>query len=264
MSEFVLLLGVIATQLAFTPDERYPQFPRNWIIANHLRMIEEDDKRLAKTLELAGGVFAYDEFNTRRWIFPGGGPAVWVREYLTQWQENRQISHGWELADWLTVPWAWVDRDHYEAEYRRDFGDAWFERGILPVPLYLRTSLDDDDLLGDPLEGVYSIVGKEGDLDYTGSAVIRRVGSGYVMQTITTYLDPQGEPHAFGSLVAVGLRDGDNMAFSWSVGKTIGATMFKVEKGGALSGRWISLPGGEVRTERLERIGPLPRARKDA
>jgi hypothetical protein len=114
------------------------------------------------------------------------------------------------------------------------------------------------DIPTDRLPGVYTIVGKIGDDEYTGAVVIRKRGEAYLFQSITGTETEEG--HSLGATVGVGLLDGKKLSVSWkSSTGMIGVTVYEVMKDGALAGRWISLPGAEeARTERLTRIAALP------
>lgn len=126
--------------------------------------------------------------------------------------------------------------------------------GILPLVLLCLP------LQGEPADiaGVYSIVGREGDNAYIGSANIHKSGDGYAVQMAVATIE-DGEIKSFSTVLAVGLRSGDKLSIAWTSGKVVGVTVYQIEKGGVLAGTWMTLPGtGTVRTETLKRIGPLP------
>lgn len=105
------------------------------------------------------------------------------------------------------------------------------------------------------IEGVYSVSGS----DYAGVATIRKFGDGYTMQMITATVDESGEATGSGSSLAIGLRDGNKITFSWHT-KVQGLTHYTIGKDGVLSGRWLTIPGdGKTRPETLKRTGPLPK-----
>lgn len=91
-----------------------------------------------------------------------------------------------------------------------------------------------EDLAGD-LSGIYKIVGQspQGE-EYRG--------------TLTLEAGPQGMYLAFwttraSTIPGVGHRKGDTITFGWGTQAIRGLTVYTVEKGKTLRGRYLSLPG---------------------
>lgn len=107
-------------------------------------------------------------------------------------------------------------------------------------------------LANDPIEGIYSTVSDDG---YSGSVVIRKFGDGYSLQTST---------HSEGKLgytISIGVMVENRLSTSWKAGEAVGVTVYDIHKDGSMTGRWMMLPGnGELKTERLKKLGPLPKA----
>ena len=118
----------------------------------------------------------------------------------------------------------------------------------------------------DALEGIYSIVGAEGQTHYTGTATIRRHGpDSYLIQSITTTLDDEGEPTGVQNSTGIGMIQGNSLSMAWRLAdkSMVGLTVYTI-KDGTLSGRWVTFPGpGEARVERLRKVAPLPKADKE-
>jgi hypothetical protein len=110
---------------------------------------------------------------------------------------------------------------------------------------------------GKSLDGVYSIHGEDAKDAYTGVAILRKVGDGYFL-VYTTFIENE---NGFSSSTyrGTGIRTGDTFAVSWGEGKDNGVTLYSVQADGELHGRWVLKAGGKAQTERLHKIGGLPK-----
>lgn len=139
-------------------------------------------------------------------------------------------------------------------------------RVLLSAQLFLLLALilnraygDDPVKQADSIEGIYSISGKEGDADYTGTAIIRKIADGYVIQTSIAFLNEDGAPANLMNAKGIAMHSGDKLCFSWRFGDIFGVTVYEIQKDGVMRGRWMAYPNGIMRHERMKRIGALPK-----
>jgi hypothetical protein len=98
------------------------------------------------------------------------------------------------------------------------------------------------------LDGYYTCKGKEaGGKSYTGICVIAKKNDVYLVSWMIG---------AGSSFTGIGIRQGNNLAVSWSItgdrGVVRGVNLYQIQSGGRLSGRWATLPGpGVMQTETL-------------
>ncbi len=121
--------------------------------------------------------------------------------------------------------------------------------------------VSDDDKC-DPLEGIYTVKGKDKVMSYTGVAIIRKSGEQqYIMQTATSSLNEEGKPVSGSEYLCVGMREGNVISFAYKVGQQkSGLTVYKIEGKGVLCGRFTVFPQNtDVYTETLKKIAPLPK-----
>ncbi|HYV36978.1 MAG TPA: hypothetical protein VE988_14825 [Gemmataceae bacterium] len=99
------------------------------------------------------------------------------------------------------------------------------------------------------LSGYYTCEGQEGpDKRYKGIAIITKIGDAYMIQWVIG---------AGTSYSGVGIRNDNVLSAGWALpqgdkGLVRGITVYRVEPGQRLVGRWVALPGeGTIRTETL-------------
>ena len=98
------------------------------------------------------------------------------------------------------------------------------------------------------IDGYYTCKGKEaGGKAYTGICVITKKNDVYVVSWMIG---------AGSSFTGIGIRQGNNLAVSWSItgdrGVVRGVNLYQIQSGGRLSGRWATLPGpGVMQSETL-------------
>jgi hypothetical protein len=116
----------------------------------------------------------------------------------------------------------------------------------------------------DALEGIYAVAGKENGADYTGAVVIRKFGDGYAVQISTALLE-EGELAGMSHFNGVAMKRGDQLSFAWKMDKFVGLTVYTIGKNGVMAGQWMTFPGaGQLRSETLTRLGPLPKPQAEA
>lgn len=100
------------------------------------------------------------------------------------------------------------------------------------------------------LDGIYFCKGRDlkGDA-YFGAVTIQQIRDVYLFNWMT------GKPTS-----GIGQRIGDNLVVGWSgEGGLVGNTVYQIQAGRKLVGRWVSLPGnGKASIEILEWLKDLP------
>lgn len=101
------------------------------------------------------------------------------------------------------------------------------------------------------LDGIYFCKGKDlNGKEYFGAVTIEQAKDVYVFHWLT------GAP-----TTGIGQRIGDNMVVGWAGegGKVIGSTVYNIQHGPKLVGRWVSIPGnGRPNFETLEFLKGFP------
>jgi hypothetical protein len=99
------------------------------------------------------------------------------------------------------------------------------------------------------ITGYYSVKGTEDvDKHYTGMACVTKVGNVYVVN----WLCGHGA-----NFVGIGIRDGNSLSVSWSLGNVKGINVYKIEPN-RLVGKCAIMPGnGEYRPETLTFVKAL-------
>jgi hypothetical protein len=98
------------------------------------------------------------------------------------------------------------------------------------------------------IDGYYTCKGKEAaGKAYTGICVIAKKSDAYLV----SWMIGTGS-----SFTGIGIRQGNNLAVSWSIsgdrGVVRGVNLYQIQSGGRLTGRWATLPGpGVMQSETL-------------
>jgi hypothetical protein len=92
------------------------------------------------------------------------------------------------------------------------------------------------------IDGYYTCKGKEaGGKQYSGICVIAKKNDVYIVSWMIG---------AGSSFTGIGIRQGNNLAVSWTIsgdrGVVRGVNLYQIQSGGRLSGRWATLPGPGV------------------
>lgn len=134
--ELAFLYASIALPPVLSPDIAYPQFGKNDLIQPIVKQCQKDIESIEAALRKHGATYVHD------------GQA-WQKvpeeaEPIRQaWIEAKQVKGIWDHVDWLTWPKADAQqRKDSEAALRREIGDYFFQRGLLPLPLSMRTRPD--------------------------------------------------------------------------------------------------------------------------
>ena len=98
------------------------------------------------------------------------------------------------------------------------------------------------------IDGYYTCKGKEaGGKAYSGICVIAKKNDVYLVSWMIG---------AGSSFTGIGIRQGNNLAVSWTItgdrGVVRGVNLYQIQSGGRLVGRWATLPGpGAMQQETL-------------
>lgn len=131
------LYTALALPPALTPDLAYPQFGKNASIQPMVEQAKGDAKHLADMLHGFGASFDHDG---QAWSkVPARAEPI-----RAAWIEAEAVRRIWDHVDWLTWPNATPEqRREHEAELKREIGGYFFSRGLLPLPLSMRTAPDE-------------------------------------------------------------------------------------------------------------------------
>ena len=103
-----------------------------------------------------------------------------------------------------------------------------------------------EPVVGD-LDGIYSCVGIQKDKQYVGAATVQKVGDVYLVNW------------SMAGDKGIGIRTGDALAVSWVNDLGHGVTVYKIEPGPKLVGRWAGVPGNaRLHTETLHFLKAFP------